>query len=432
MNEKQTKMLSWLVLVMLALVSFLTFVDAPDSVEEGDQEWHALIPDAKDDEGPNSANRIRIQTSQANFLVLLEEDGWHLQTAAGETAIWANQTAIEDFLTQFRAMQVGEPFPVGEPEPFGLTEDAIRITVVGKDGTDSIVSIGHDAAVGDHTYVQANDNVWATRKAIREAFDVTFDDLRGREVIRANPENVISITLRGPQFERTVFANEGGWWLRTSAGDRRANMDLVNTLVASVIDLRVETFGTNLNQPQPSIFGLDLVVASEDGDEVISLELGSDLSTAQWMESVDHPHAVSVNLSSLKPFFEAATAEWLSRIILPIRIALVEKIDLELGETTFSDSLVDAEWQKPATDAVINTLATSPAIRTDSAPTPGSIWGSIRLEESSGRVEKLTIHQLNLDGDRVVVDERGGTAFVLPNSVVVTLLENLNSANQSD
>lgn len=440
MEDKQTRLLTWLSVILLALVALIVFVEPPKegADEEGELSWERLFPDAK----AENATKIELQRGGETVVMVKEGEDWALSSGA-RSGLRGDARKIgsllEDVLLAETSALDGDQ---GDLAAFGLAPPVAVVTVSTSDGASLALRVGRDTPVGYGTYVQKAEGGPVLRARTRLSGAVGggpgLDDLRDKTLIdlSAGELGTIGIRRAAPPCASgapdclpapspiTLARDEHGWWLREPAA-ARADGDRVDALLSALSDLRAEGFA-----PDPgAAFAGELELALGVGDQTKTLVFGAD----QGGRLVRTP--LQPDLARLiAPLPEALTADaaaWRSSALLPVRATTLARLEITLGAETLSAERVDGAWSSPAAETALEALEAVRVDRNAAAPAPsGEAWGSVTLSEEPARQEIVKIYQALPDGGRVAVEPAGGAPFALPATEIARLVESLKVAPQ--
>jgi len=141
---------------------------------------------------------------------------------------------------------------------YGLTTPVVKAKLVLKDGKSvPLVSFGKDTPVGFSTYAQKEGDakVILVPQTLRMGVVKEVKDLRDREILTFNNEEVKKLEIRGPDREIVLNKAETGWALEKPT-QAKADETEVKTFLSNLRSLRAQDF---IEEPALGLkeFGLD-------------------------------------------------------------------------------------------------------------------------------------------------------------------------------
>jgi hypothetical protein len=141
---------------------------------------------------------------------------------------------------------------------YGLTTPVVKAKLVLKDGKSvPLVSFGKDTPVGFSTYAQKEGDakVILVPQTLRMGVVKEVKDLRDREILTFNNEDVKKLEIRGPNREIVLSKAETGWALEKPM-PAKADETEVKTFLSNLRSLRAQDF---IEEPALGLkeFGLD-------------------------------------------------------------------------------------------------------------------------------------------------------------------------------
>ncbi len=421
MEDKQTRILTLLSVILLVLVGLIVFIDPPKDSggdDEGEVSWTRIWPDATSD-GVQSA---RLELASGEKLSFEKSEGGWKVTAGGASFAAEDRKVsnlVEDVLTAEIASDEASP---GDLAAFGLAPPVAIVTLVAGDGKESTLRVGRDTPVGYGTYVQREEGgpVLRARARLSATLGTGLADFRDKALVRFSESEVSALSLlatpacapeAAPCPEPAPIKlekDDHGWWLRAPV-QARADGDRVDGLLSALVDLRADAFVAD-----PSVVVTpDLTLELTVGETRETLTFGPD-DGGRVARVPAQPEPVRLG-GPLPESLSGDAQSWLDGRLLPVRLSSLTRVDLKLGDATLSAERAEAGWSNPQAEGALDALEAARVDRKLVAEAPsGAAWGVLELVEGEARKERVRVHQALADGGRVAVDEAGGAPFVIP------------------
>jgi len=447
MEDKQTRLLTLLSVILLALVALIVFVDPPKDKGGGDDEdavsYDRLWPDAKTD----GIKAVDLARADGGVLHLTREDTrW--KVAEGDAApLVADDHKVSTLLDDVLTVEIAkeDTGDAGKAADFGLAPPVAVLTMTAEDGTVYTLRVGRDMPVGYGTYVQKAEGGPISRArtrlsgAIGGGGGAHLADFRDRGLVNVTSADLAAIEIRRPGLGMceagaaecltappplTLRKDDHGWW-RDLPSRARVDGDKVDGLLDALDDLKADDFVSG----DAANFTPALTVALTTAGGVKTLSFGpEDGGDGRLARAPDQPDAVRVK-SKLPEGLTQEPDAWVEGRLLPVRTTTLTKIDLKLGDATLTADRTDNGWSSPAAESELDALEEARVDRTRAVDAAsGAAWGQVTLAEGETRQESVKIYQVLPDGGRVAVDEAGGAPFELPAAEIKRLLDGLNPA----
>lgn len=243
MENKQTRLMTGLALVLLVLVLVIRLVDPP-AEDEQDPSSSESVADLIDIQ-PQDVITLHLVTSEGTLSAERSEAGWVILApfqARGD------DIALDDLVLLVDRLQVEPPLTAADPARYGLDQPQAKLTLGRSDGSETVLSVGVDAPVGGKGYLQINgDDVQVSTTQPRATLTRPFEIYRDRKVtsVAASAVTEMQWTLHGsadPSADSwAVVQRDGHWWMQDG---RRAKDGAMNALLGQVGALKFETFGS--------------------------------------------------------------------------------------------------------------------------------------------------------------------------------------------
>ena len=426
MDDRQSRLLMGMALVLAVLVGALVLMDAPEpEAEPGEAVQSPLVP------GLTAADVQAVRLTQAGATIgLVRTDaGWELEAPfAGP----ADPTRAEGLVAALAQVRAGPAIELAEaPTGVGLGDgEGVAVELRTHGGTLHRLVIGQDAPVGGGTYIlDENGALRMTGLRVADAARPAVDELRSREVIRFAASAVTRLVFRGAA--RSVVLERAGadWWVEevghavdgvvaaVPAGRHRADSDRVSEALRALQGLEIGAFpDAPLDLAEEA---LRITIEGEGGPWHVSLGPGADGGPLVWGPLTGG--AVPADLSGLDGVLAVPGTAWRSVFILPIRPVTVDALRVRLGDAMLDTRRDGLVWQDVRADAMLNALADARVSRAAEAPpADGPAWGEIALGEAGGAGSRVQLFQAAAGG-RVAQDDAGGAPFLLPEPAISAL-----------
>lgn len=427
MDERQSRLLLGMALLLAVLVGALVFLDPPgEDPEPGEHTSSPLVADLT----ASDVDAVRLVQGDDVLALARSAEGWELEAPISGPA---DPTRAEGLVAALAQVRAGDAIELAEaPSSVGLAEgEGVSVELRTAAGTTHSLVVGDDAPVGGGTYILDGEGALRmTNLRIAEAARPGLDDLRSREVVRFAASAATGLRLRGAA--RSVVLDRVGadWWVEevghevdgvvaeAPTGRHRADGDRVSDALRALQELRIGAF-----PDAPLDFvdeALRITIEGEGGPWRLSLGPGADGGPLVAGPETGGP--VPADLSGLDRVLAVPGVAWRSSLILPIRPVTVDTLTLRLGDATLDTRREGLSWLDSRADAALNALADARVSRVEPAPAPeGPAWGEIVLGEGDDAPARVRLHQA-VDGGRVAQDAAGGAPMVVSDGTISALL----------
>ncbi|NLM01279.1 MAG: DUF4340 domain-containing protein [Treponema sp.] len=187
----------------------------------------------------------------------------------------ADANAVENILNDMKSIRVLDTVSKnGDDERYGLNDNnALFVTLSEKGKELRTVKIGKSAATGQQSYITLDND-----KAIKlvsgnllSNASVSVDDLRDKNVYALNVSDImkISVTTKDINYEIAKVGEPSVWTLVSQNGksiqDGKLNIEKVNSWVAGLTNLRVQSFASeNTKLPSYSLVNMTMTVQNRE------------------------------------------------------------------------------------------------------------------------------------------------------------------------
>lgn len=427
MDERQSRLLLGMALLLTLLVGVLVFVEPPEAdPEPGERVATPLVADLT----AADVESIRLEDGDAVIELSRSPAGWEMEVPFVGPA---DPTRAEGLVASLAQAKASEAIELAEaPSSVGLgAGEGVAVELRTSGGVTHRLVVGDDAPVGGGTYVlDGTGSLRMTSLRIAGSARPELDTLRSREVVRFAASSVTRLVFRGAA--RSVVLDRDGvdWWVEevghavdgvmaeVPAGRHRADGDRVSEALRAIQDLRIGAFP---DAPLDlAVEALRVTIDGEGGPWHLSLGPGAD--GGPLLAGPLTGGAVPADLSGLDQVLAVPGSAWRSELLLPIRPVTVDVLSVRLGDASLQTQRDGLVWQDGRADEVLNALADARVSRVDAGPAAeGAVWGEISLGEDGAPPATIRLYQA-IDGGRVAQDEAGGATFVVRDDAISSLL----------
>lgn len=426
MEDKQSRLLMAMALVLAVLIGLLLFLEPPPADREpGEASFTPLWPGLE----ASAVTALSLETVSGSVDAVRTQEGWALRSPAEGPADTAR---LEGLVRSMVTIEATEGLELGEaPAAVGLDAfQSVRVTLEDEAGQRHALSVGMDAPVRGGTYItDAAGAVRLTRLPISSAVRPDPDSLRSRSIVRFATSAVTRLRVSGPARALVLERLDRDWWVREEgheldgkqaevpSGRHRADADRVSEALQALHELQALAFPDG---PQElSNEALRITLTTPEGEQVVVIGSGAD--GAPLVKGSGTPAPVPADLSSLDPVLAAPGTAWRSAVLLPIRPVTIDRIGVRIGDVALDTDREGLTWQDPRADGVLNALADIRVDRRAPAPPPsGDAWGEIALGEGDAPPARVQLYQAVVGG-RVAQDVAGGDPFVVGDGALSSL-----------
>jgi len=221
---------------------------------------------------------VRIEGGDAVVRLVRSGETWRLESPLKFAADSSRVNTLLTTLDNLEADRRLDPDEV-EGSDYGLSEPAYRVTLVGPDDEQTVLSVGEETALGSNRAVQVtgDDRIAIVSGWFVSDLDRSVDDWRSRDVVDVFADKVASLeVLRRGDTVRVVRVGEQ-WRLLAPLTDL-ADRDHVRNVISDLNALRIEEFVDG--EVDLGAMGLDapevqVMLIPSQGDEPVRLEFGA-------------------------------------------------------------------------------------------------------------------------------------------------------------
>ncbi len=415
MHEKQVRVLTIFIGILLALVALITLIEAPEDAgvidDEESEEFSELAPEVE----AATVTAVDISQEGLDLRLVRDGDGWRLERPLSAPADGAEADQLVDALLR---VELGEDLETTDGAQFGLepSQGQIRLEV---DGSDAVtLDVGEDAPVGWRTYVRTGDGVIrSTRTQLSSILDVQVSDYRRKDVLDLDPTGVTSLTMTVDDQELVLSQSEGLWWVE-GAPRRPADGERVRTLLEGLADLEVDDFPQGAVAPSG---GMEIRLAQASGEA--RLRFGPEEADGSRLAVVPAQQEVVRVDGGVVAELPVTAAAWWSRQLVDFSAGEVQRIEVTVDSTTFSATRGSNGWEPAAGEAVLRALDEIRVDRSVALDEEASPLGFVELEVRGGQL--LRVELVKTSGGQPGASDAGGS-FALPATELQRLADALD------
>ncbi|HOX43927.1 MAG TPA: DUF4340 domain-containing protein [Myxococcota bacterium] len=221
-------------------------------VGEGREQRDAVLARLVFDLEPSEVRRLALEAPGERAVVERSQgtDGpaWRLTEPVEAEA---DGVEVEGVLSSLQLLDAVRRIPAGEAgsaESYGLAKPRLRWELTLADGRRLALRVGKLNPLGQLLYAQVEgaDEVLALPGRIESALERTVFDLRRKDLVRFEPDQVERLTLEGGEARLVLARREGRWRLQAPVEDR-ADERAVGKVLQTLAALRATGFpGANL------------------------------------------------------------------------------------------------------------------------------------------------------------------------------------------
>jgi len=417
MHEKQVRVLTIFIGILLGLVALITLIEAPDDAgvidDEESEEFLELAPEVE------AATVMAVDISQEGLDLRLvrDGDGWRLDRPLVAPADGAEADQLVDALLR---VELGEDLETSDGAQFGLepAQGQIRLEI---DGSDAVtLEVGEDTPVGWRTYVRTGDGVIrSTRTQLSSVLDVQVGDYRRKDVLELDPAGVTTLAMTVDGQGVVLSQSEGRWWVDDALTPRRpADGERVRTLLEGLADLQVDEFPQGAAAPSG---GMELRLVQDSGES--RLRFGPEAPDGTRLAVVPAQDQVVRVDGAAVADLPVTAAAWWSRQLLDFSAGEVQRIEVTVDSTTFSATRGSNGWEPAAGEGVLRALDEIRVDRSVALDEGASPLGFVALEVRGGQT--LRVELLKASEGQSGASDAGGS-FALPATELQRLVDALS------
>ncbi len=408
MDDRQTKLMTGLALVLVGLVLAIKFIEPP---EEGDDE------DATSDLVEISADeveRLTLVTDEGTLEAEHTLEGWLLMSP---TRARGDDERLDQLVDSIDRLKAKAPMEGADPAKYGLDDPEAVLVLHRRGGGELRFELGMSSPVGNEAYVRLDGG--APRIVPGQpsrTLLVPFDGFRDRDVVSV----VTSLTQRvawqpseGDGW--SAHRAQGGWWLDDG---RRANAASVEGLLGAANGMEFEGFPAGA----PEDLGLEVpraVLTIEDDAGSMGLRFGDPLMGGLVIQAPDGTVGVVGSWEGL----ELSWSQLLEQRLLAVPPATLSELEISLDGERSQWTASTQGWlrddgvesgQLPSA-LVIELVADRELVLEPFTTETGF------LRVSAGPTELRVAIGPQVEGGRVAQESAGGPPFLIPSSTLARL-----------
>lgn len=432
MDEKQTRLLTWLSAILLAVVAFLVFVKPPEEKKEGEVAWEKLTPDLK------SADATGLVIARGDGTLRFERSGstWTVRQGDGPPYA-ADARKVSAVIDAVLGAEATGGLGAADPGAFGLNPPYATISVLLPNDVTAGLVVGHDTPVGWGTYVQKEAGGEVLRVNTKLSGSVNaggaggINDFRDKAILPGDLGEVTGLSLSSagtcaeapcPDQTLSLQRDAHGWWLVDGERRLRADEDKVQGVIDGLLELKAEGFTTDAF-PEPAAATVTL---TRDGKPPVTLRFAAALDARRMLQSPLFPDAAVVE-DTLSAVLARGAADWADTRLVPLRSGTLTKLTLRLGDQKLEATRGAEGWTPGGAETALADLAAVRVDRVQAAPAPAGAPAGDLVLESPTVTERLSFTEQ--DGVWVAVDAAGGLPFVVPATEIQRLRDAITHGN---
>ena len=185
MENKQSRLLTWMAGIFVLLVALLLFGEEPGGESDNESFLFGGGIDAAD------VQQISLQGDGRSQVDIAINDGkWFIDASP---PIPADETAVDRLISEVTQTRCGEMVSDNTGTGFGLSPAQHVVTVVLQDGQRHVLRVGADTPVDWASYVECGDGVVRTAQTKLTGFDVVLSDLRDQRILPSWSPTALSL-----------------------------------------------------------------------------------------------------------------------------------------------------------------------------------------------------------------------------------------------
>ena len=408
MEDKQTRLMTVLAVVLVALVLVIRFVDPPDEDADDDgPETSALVEVAVED-----VERLHLTTAEGTLTAERTIGGWLLVEPMPARGSDSELDAIVEALGRLQAEPELED---AEPAKYGLDSPRAVLTWVEVGGAEHRLELGLDSPVGFKSYVRLDGG--PVRVVDGRPSDVLvrpFEAFRDRTVHAVATSLIDGVAWVPAEGEGWAATRQpDGWWL---ADGRRASGATIEGLTAGVDALQFEAFYPELSDDEAGFAPPRGQLELTDATGTTAILFGNLRAGGLLLKAPDGTVGSIGQWEGLTPSW----AELVGLRLVPASPARLTELELALDGQRSTWVRVGEVWTRdgvPDEGALPGQLVISlQADRSLALDAVVGKTGHVRAV-SDGQTYQVTIGDA-VEGGRLAQEAQGGPAMLVPDAVV--------------
>ena len=342
--------------ILAAMAAYIYFVDRPRGDDPLNQNEKAFSFEA------DAVTSLTIEKGDDSPIhVQREGEGWKIVSPLEAPA---DADAVEGLVSDVVGLEIEEVITEepGELAAFGLEEPRLSVQVTLKDTAAPVrVSLGEKAPDGSIVYAQISGaaRIVALPTSFESALDKKPFDLRDRDVLHVDRDNIQTIRIAGPEGDYAIARRGDQDWAFTDPLETQAARWSISTLLSSLEGLRMDAVAA---EPADDLapFELDaparrIELGLKDG-HTKTLEIGSKTADGKYHAREVSRDLVAVIPAGLVDVLAKGMDELRAKRIADIATYEVELLVAELGGQTRRYERSDGEdsekkWRRTEPDA---------------------------------------------------------------------------------
>lgn len=391
---------------------------------------------------PDDIREVRIEGGAEVVRLVRSGETWSLESPLKFAADSSRVNTLLTTLDNLEADRRLDPDEV-EGSDYGLAEPAYRVTLVGPDNEETVLSVGEETALGSNRAVQiaGDDEIAIVSGWFVSDLDRPVDDWRSRDVVDVFADQLASLeVLRLGDTVRVVRV--GDQWRLLAPLNDLADRDHVRNVISDLNALRIEEFVDG--DVDLAAMGLDapevqVMLIRSQGDEPVRLEFGA-------TRTVDGATQVACRRGDFDVFWVNDVARirltkapvlWRSPEVWPFDTWAVDRLELAADDDTVVVDRGTGGWtlkdggsaDSAAVQERLSALAALEATAFDLVQPVTSERGRVTLGFEAGddgeptdSVELVFYRPLVAGGDAMVTVSGRPTVMSVPSEAVETVL----------
>ena len=391
---------------------------------------------------PDDIREVRIEGGAEVVRLVRSGETWSLESPLKFAADSSRVNTLLTTLDNLEADRRLDPDEV-EGSDYGLAEPAYRVTLVGPDNEETVLSVGEETALGSNRAVQiaGDDEIAIVSGWFLSDLDRPVDDWRSRDVVDVFADQLASLeVLRLGDTVRVVRV--GDQWRLLAPLNDLADRDHVRNVISDLNALRIEEFVDG--DVDLAAMGLDapevqVMLIRSQGDEPVRLEFGA-------TRTVDGATQVACRRGDFDVFWVNDVARirltkapvlWRSPEVWPFDTWAVDRLELAADDDTVVVDRGTGGWtlkdggsaDSAAVQERLSALAALEATAFDLVQPVTSERGRVTLGFEAGddgeptdSVELVFYRPLVAGGDAMVTVSGRPTVMSVPSEAVETVL----------
>ncbi|MCP4807515.1 MAG: DUF4340 domain-containing protein [Proteobacteria bacterium] len=241
MEDKQTRLMTVMAVVLVALVLVIRFVEPPSDEDEDGPELDALVELAVED-----VERLHLTTGEGTLTAERTVGRWLL---IEPTAARGSDQQLDALVESISRLKVEPGLEEADAAKYGLDAPRAVLNWVEVGGVEHRLELGLDSPVGFKSYVRLDGGpVQVANGHPSDTLTLPFEAFRDRTVYAVATSLIDAVAWRPAEGGGWAASRtDDGWWLEDG---RRASGATIDGLTAGVDALQFETFYPELTDAE--------------------------------------------------------------------------------------------------------------------------------------------------------------------------------------